>query len=192
LTFLNIDYSKLLKKGSIGVQTQNYLITGGSPRISSSSAVLQAQSIRNSSLNIKAIEASPNPVNYPFVLMDPKYLDKRLGPLKQDRSSPIISTPNQRSFYTPPPPPPSLSTSSTSSQHLPSLSSTLATNNNAKFVNINQSQKLSLPSLNELKRNISDNHNNNNSNKSNNNENNINNNSNSITPLRIHHWKQNE
>lgn len=170
-----------MKKGSIGVQTQNYLITGGSSRVSSSSEALQAQSIRNSLLNIKAIETSPNPVNYPFVLMDPKYLDKRLGPLKQDRSSPIITTPNQRSFYTPPPPP--LSNTS-SSQHLPSLSSTLAANSGAKFVNINQPQKLSLPPLNELKRNINDNHNNN--------ENNINNNSNSITPLRIHHWKQNE
>ncbi|CEP07140.1 hypothetical protein [Parasitella parasitica] len=169
-----LHYSKLLKKGSIGVQTQNYLITGGSPRVSSSSTVLQAQSIQNSSFHIKAIEASPHTVNFPFVLMDPKYLDKRFETMKQQQQT-SVSAPNQQSFYTPSPP---------SQQHrqLPSLSSTLAANNESNFVNINLPQKLSLPTLNEVKRNISDNTN----------TKTINNRSNTITPLRIHQWKQNE
>ncbi|KAI8641823.1 GATA zinc finger-domain-containing protein [Parasitella parasitica] len=167
-----LHYSKLLKKGSIGVQTQNYLITGGSPRVSTSSTVLQAQSIRNSSFNFKAIEVSPHTVNFPFVLMDPKYLDKRFGTMKQQTS---VSAPKQQSFHTPSPPP-------QQQRQLPSLSSTLAANNESNFVNINPLQKLPLPSLNEANRNTTDNIN----------SNTVNNSSNTINPLRIHQWKQTE
>ncbi|KAL9553421.1 hypothetical protein PS6_003937 [Mucor atramentarius] len=193
-----LHYSKLLKKGSIGVQTQNYLLIGGSPRVSSTSAALQAQSIRNSSANIKAIEAAASttsPINYPFVLMDPKYLDRRVSPLKLDSNTTIISTSNQRSYYTPSALP---SLQPSQQQQLPSLSSTLAANNDSKFVNINQSEKVSLPSMNELQRTMSDSQHNSNytpaATTTSNTPDGANDNStmNSIAPLRIHQWKQNE
>lgn len=211
-----LHYSKLLKKGSIGVQTQNYLITGGSPQVSVASSTLQVQSLRNSTANMKAIEASStaSPVNYPFVLMDPKYINNRgVNGLKHDASTSIISTSSQRSYYTPSALPSLQLTQQ--QQQLPSLSSTLAANNNSKFVNNNQPEKVSLPSLTELHRNISDNQANNNYTStsmttttttttsttatppqptSSNAPDGIsdNNTINSIAPLRIHQWKQNE
>ncbi|OBZ83760.1 GATA zinc finger domain-containing protein 8 [Choanephora cucurbitarum] len=61
-----LHYSKLLKKGSIGVQTQNYLITGGVPKVSSSSKQTAANTLKN----YRPTEG--NTINYPFVLMDPR------------------------------------------------------------------------------------------------------------------------
>lgn len=197
LTIGPVDYSKLLKRGSIGVQTQNYLITGGSPQVSAASSTLQVQSLRNSSANLKAIEASSatSPVNYPFVLMDPKYLNRGVNALKHDATTSVISTSSQRSYYTPSALPSLQLTQQ--QQQLPSLSSTLAANDDSKFVNTNQPEKVSLPSLTKLQRNISDSHV----------ENNYtstpttsttpdgisdSNTINSIAPLRIHQWKQNE
>ncbi|GAN11155.1 hypothetical protein MAM1_0488d10713 [Mucor ambiguus] len=199
-----LHYSKLLKRGSIGVQTQNYLITGGSPQVSAISSSLQAQSIRNSSANMKTIEAASTtiPVNYPFVLMDPKYLNRGLNSLKHDVSTSIISTSSQRSYYTPSQPSSAMpSLQLTQQKQLPSLSSTLAANDDSKFVNINQPEKVALPSLTELQRNISDNQVNKNytststtTTTTSNTPDGISESStmNSIAPLRIHQWKQNE
>lgn len=68
MTFLFIlDYSKLLRKGSIGVQTQNYLLTGGiKPQTPS---IVSASAISDNSKNMQSSAMS----NFPFVLMDPKY-----------------------------------------------------------------------------------------------------------------------
>lgn len=174
--------------------------------MSAASTTLQAQSIRNSSANMKTIEAASttSPVNYPFVLMDPKYLNRGVSALKHDASVSIISTSNQRSYYTPSLPSSALlSLQLSQQQQLPSLSSTLAANNDSKLVNINQPEKLSLPSLTELQRNISDNQVNKNytptpttttSTSTSNAPDGMSdsNTINSIAPLRIHQWKQNE
>lgn len=60
-----------MKKGSIGVQTQNYLITGGvAPKVPS---IVSASAISDNNKRLQAAR-EPNPlVNFPFVLMDPKY-----------------------------------------------------------------------------------------------------------------------
>ncbi|KAI8087703.1 uncharacterized protein B0P05DRAFT_632310 [Gilbertella persicaria] len=111
-----LHYSKLLKKGSIGVQTQNYLITGGSPRVSSSANGITANVLRQSS----GIEHA---INYPFVLMDPKQTSSANNPTKIVFEEKPYT--NNRLYYTQP-----------SLQRLPSLSS-IANN----IVNNNEPKK---------------------------------------------------
>ncbi|KAI8386874.1 GATA zinc finger-domain-containing protein [Blakeslea trispora] len=83
-----LHYSKLLKKGSIGVQTQNYLITGGMPKVSSSAKQIAANTIKN----YRAPEGST--INYPFVLMDPK---RNAANEKLNHGTPYrASSPSQR------------------------------------------------------------------------------------------------
>lgn len=60
-----------MRKGSIGVQTQNYLITGGvTPQIPT---IVSASSISNNNKRIQTNRETNALVNFPFVLMDPKY-----------------------------------------------------------------------------------------------------------------------
>lgn len=216
-TFSNLDYSKLLKKGSIGVQTNNYLLTGGippeSPSIVSATAISQnSRAITNSS---STSTASPL-INFPFVLMDPKYgIEKKLsssaasGSITSKQNS--ISSNSTASTTGTPSSANSLSTSKTDSPLYtpqPQQQSALffrppaiigdnqdssSQQQQQKFVNISSPQ-LPLPSLSQQDLLPPPSPNNNNtgsssSNKRSNNASNTNSNQNNITPLRIHQWK---
>ncbi|KAI8087536.1 GATA zinc finger-domain-containing protein [Thamnidium elegans] len=66
-----LHYSKLLRKGSIGVQTQNYLITGGvAPNVPS---IVSASAISDNNKRLQVAREPNALINFPFVLMDPKY-----------------------------------------------------------------------------------------------------------------------
>jgi hypothetical protein len=197
-----------LKKGSIGVQTNNYLLTGGlqpqSPSIVSATAIsnnvgLNSSYITNSS---SSSSAAPNAlVNFPFVLMDPKYgVEKRLKAPKQldnptnrnsigsnstatTSSSSGISTlsnsasPLQQSPYTQQMPPFAKPTIDNCNANQNSISQ----QQQQQFVNISSPQ-LPLPSLSQqdLLSSSSNKRPTYNSTSSS---------QNSITPLRIHQWK---
>lgn len=83
LFYYFLDYSKLLRKGSIGVQTQNYLLTGGiQPQTPS---IVSATAISDNNKILQSTNGPPSSLsNFPFVLMDPKYGLKK----------PIQQTPN--------------------------------------------------------------------------------------------------
>jgi hypothetical protein len=180
LTVSCLDYSKLLKRGSIGVQTKNYLLAagGGTSRASSSSPSARHQ---------LALTNQPA-INYPFVLMGPKY-----GTYVRQKSH-LIQGPQPTSSGN--------STTSTTSishlstqpyytQQLPPISTTLGdsptfVNTTTTAANIHNSNidnnTMPFPSL------------------SINNESNraqpppppSSSSDNSITTLRIHQWKQNQ
>ncbi|KAI7897257.1 uncharacterized protein EV154DRAFT_489479 [Mucor mucedo] len=96
-----LHYSKLLRKGSIGVQTQNYLLTGGiKPQTPS---IVSASAISDNSKNMQSSAMS----NFPFVLMDPKY-----GLGRSIQQTPPNYTPSSATDITSPltqPPPPNQS-----------------------------------------------------------------------------------
>ena len=70
ITNPNLDYSKLLRKGSIFVQTRNYLVTGGIPPASPS--IVSATAISHNHTSQLSIATSSSSVNFPFIRMDSK------------------------------------------------------------------------------------------------------------------------
>lgn len=153
-----LHYSKLLRKGSIVVQTNNYLLTEVSPssqQQQQSSATISstaASAISNNHNNMNRSAPPASIVNFPFVLMDPKNDKRQL---------------------------PQIRTSATATSTLPSLPPT-SSSYTPTIVNINNSnnfpspQSPSPPLQHNLNRALSSN----------------NGSQNSITPLRIHQWKQ--
>ncbi|KAI8878978.1 hypothetical protein K501DRAFT_276988 [Backusella circina FSU 941] len=143
-----LHYSKLLKKGSIGVQVQNYL----------TASTTQLPTLGN---------ANPS-INYPFVLMDPKYVnDKRLGFEKTNTRDPATTNAlslSSPTYYTPKRPMVDL--------NIPPATITPYDQPFNSGINVHKSNKVgpdSAPSLNK-KDTGSKQHN--------------------IAPLRIHQWKQ--
>jgi hypothetical protein len=149
---LYLDYSKLLKKGSIGVQVQNYLTTNNTSQLTST--------------------GGPNPsINYPFVLMDPKYAtDKRLGFEKtctRDPTTTNATSLNNTDYYTPKRPMVDLS--------IPPATITPYDPPSNSGINVHKSNKISPAST---------------SSSSSFNKKDSGSKQHSIAPLRIHQWKQ--
>lgn len=141
-----IDYSKLLRKGSIVVQTQNYLITGGTPSQQQSPSIVSASVISNNSKSVTPASL----VNFPFVLMDPKNDKRQLPQIRASSTTPTLTTATNTSSYTP----------------------TIVNINNSN--NFPSPQSPSPPLQHNSNRTLSNNSGS----------------QNSITPLRIHQWKQ--
>lgn len=82
-----------MKKGSIGVQTQNYLITGGvAPKVPS---IVSASAISENNKRLQAAREPNALVNFPFVLMDPKYgMDSNIKKTALPTTPPIYTQPS--------------------------------------------------------------------------------------------------
>lgn len=130
---LVLDYSKLLKKGSIGVQTKNYLMAAGNGiGIPKASTYVTADAQHQLALTNRPT------VNYPFILMGPKYSTYTRQNSRSIQDQPTSSTTSTSSALTRLPQP-------YYTQQLPSISSTV--DDSLDLVNTTSTSKDADPNL---------------------------------------------